>query len=205
MTEVPPGYEHTLIAVGQPYGRWPSPGRDGAVLTLEPGWMELTMFMSRPRPEEIAAVRAGRAEFAWVTCPHAGMLCFRLGTLPWWDAPYEAHKAGTPGWAEAVVPGMHHLLAITLVDADDGITRALRPVTWPPHFTGAVRDAVAGHLAAPRDDSAARAELTALWDSGTSEQVMRRAQATCTGGQSNPRRRPGPGAGSTEARLARPR
>jgi hypothetical protein len=203
MTEVP--LEYSVIAVGKPYGGAPSPGRDGALLTLAPGWTELTLFMSRPRPDEIAAVRAGRPEFAWVTCPHAGMLCFRLGALPWWDAPYEAHKASTPGWAESVIPGMHHLLVITLVGADDGITRALRPLTWPPHFTGAVRDAVAGHLAAPRDDSAARAELAALWESGTSEQVMRRAQATCTGGPSAARRRPGPGPGSTADRPARPR
>jgi hypothetical protein len=202
MDETPvPGFSADLIAVGGPYGGSHRAWTPGPRLTLEPGRIGLTLFYPRPSPAEVASVQVGLTAFAWVPAPHAGLLCFRLGALPWSDAPYEAHKSG-PGWAESVRPGLHHVAVITLVDADQGTVRALRPLTWPPQFTAAIRDSAKAQLATPRDDDAAASEIQALWAAGDPGYlVATRATATCTGGQRTPR--PGGPPGSPAARMTR--
>lgn len=201
MPEEPPGTE--IVAIGQPYASMPSLPRDGGRITLRPGRTELTMFMAGPSPAEIEEVRTGRAEFGWITRPHSGMLCFRLGHLPWWDAPCEPYQASVPEWPQGVTPGMHQLLAIVLVDTRTAITSAVRLLTWPPHFAGAVRDAVAGHLARPRDDMATLSEISDLWAAGDPEHLMRAyAEVTCTGGQQAPARKSGRSPGRTPGRKS---
>jgi hypothetical protein len=173
------------LAVGEPYHpttrQWPETPH----LRLTTDGCELALFFRSPTPREVAAVQRGKAKFAWIDSEHTAVLAFRFDDgVPWSDTPYTPHREHTDTPA-GLPPGDGHLLVVVvLVDAATGIVRAIRAVTWPPRFAGAVRRSLDRLLAAPFSPQAADAALEALYARypKTAELVRQRADVVCTGG-----------------------
>ena len=113
------------------------------------------------------------------------MLAFRFDDgVAWSDTPYTPHREHTDTPAGLPSGDGHLLVVVVLVDAATGIVRAIRAVTWPPRFAGAVRRSVDRLLAAPFSPQAADAALEALYGRypKTAELVRQRADVVCTGG-----------------------
>jgi len=140
------------IAVGKPYNpavrTWP----ETPLLRVTPKGVELVLFFNNPTSKEVNEIRNGVPQFAWVDLGQVAFLCFRFGTLSWADCPF--HVCRQPADERGMPPGEAsdggHLLTTTvLVNAADGIVRALRAITWPPEFADAVRQTVRRQLDTP--------------------------------------------------------
>ena len=174
-----------LLEVGQLYNpkrtRWPETPH----LRLSPAGCELALFFTRPAADEIQQVRKNPVSFAWVDEDLVSVLCFRFGTLPWMDAPFEPWRAPIEDRGVPVGgPGQRLLLQIVLVDAHTGIVKALRTVTWDPAFAKAVRETIRRQLASPYDHPAAGRQLGAIYQQD-SRTLAGRATVRCTGGAGN--------------------
>jgi hypothetical protein len=147
------------LEVGQPYHpartRWPQ----GTHLRINRNGIDLVLFMDRPKASEVRACKQGPVQWAWVSGEHASVLCYRFGTEPWGDSPYQAHRE--PQADRGTPPG--NAVQIILVDASSGIVRALRLVGWSQEFLDAVLANVADQLARPADERAAEAELNRFY------------------------------------------
>jgi hypothetical protein len=74
-------------------------------------------------------------------------------------------------------------VVVVLVDADSGIVRAIRAVTWPPRFVAVVRHSLDRMLGTPFSPQAADVALEVLYARypRTAELVRLRADVVCTG------------------------
>lgn len=179
-------------AVGKPYNPSRTVWPETPFLRLTEQGTQLLLFYRSPTDQEISAIRVGKASFGWIGSEHTGVLGFRFQPLPWSDVPYTPHRKSPddmPGLPEG---GDQQLVQVVLVDADTGIIRAVRTLTWPERFTKAVRASVQEMLDKPFSPSAADAALDALYARypDTNQLVRQRADVTCTGGT---RQAAGPG------------
>ncbi|GEM_PF-5808294 len=152
-------------------------------LHLSEQLVELVVYLGEPSAEEIADVQTGALGLALVdAAPHCLFLGVRLGTQPWTDAIFEAHRTrhDLTGFIEQA--GDSLALRVLLVDAQNGILVAWRFGELPVDFTDAIRAAVAAQLAATYDPDATSALIDGTYQQfPTSEALVRQfASATCT-------------------------
>jgi hypothetical protein len=168
-------------AVGEPYGGKPKTWPETPHLRLSPAGCELVLFYGAPTRDEVRDVKSGVVQWAWVESERVAVMCFRIGTMPWSDAPFEVHRVpederGIPAGG----PDDGLLVTVMLVDATDATIRVIRVVTWPAAFAEKVRDTVRRHLDAPPVPTAAAAALEALYAEYPSERLAKeRADARC--------------------------
>jgi hypothetical protein len=179
--------------VGKPYSptraKWP----EAIDFNWRGGGFEMRMFLRGPTGEEIDGIGKGRAEFALHIESPAIFLLYRFvpGMAMWSDAPYSYHLAQRALPEEVALPDIlpspqsRDLLSIILVDADSGLVKALREVSFSPEFSRALRQGV-------RDTSASAWPGDAQYDRllkrvyarfPTSADMARAATVRCTGGQ----------------------
>lgn len=164
--------------------RWPEIGQ----LRITPDGVELALFMARITPQEIADIRTGVAEFAWVDGEHVAVLGYRFGGegRGWSDNPYHPGRdrhAGLP--AGAGEADKHLVVSVVLVDADTGLIVAMRQTTWPPGFVRRVAETVNRMLATGYREAAHDGALDAIYSRYPSSEalVSERADITCVGGK----------------------
>jgi hypothetical protein len=130
-------------------------------------------------------VRKGRADFALVVDPPVLMLCYRLGDgIHWSDAPFSWHRV--PADQRALPPDtepvQRALLHAVLIDANNGIIRAMRAMSLSPSFTAALHRAIRAQAAIPWEPRAYDATL-ALLQRRTSAELAEGAEVKCRGGE----------------------
>lgn len=176
------------LRVGAPYNParrvWP----ETAQYSYRGGGHELVLFLRRPTPAEVAAVRGGASEFALYHHEDQICLLYRFGRpgegIPWSDAPTSWHLVPA---AERVLPpatsgAERALLTVVLVDAADGLVRALRTVTWSPAFTAAVHAALRDQAARPWSEALYDANRTLLYARYPSTEALLAVAPTRTRG-----------------------
>lgn len=119
------------------------------------GAHDLVLRVRRPTDAEVAAVARGPADFG-VLDPGDGDLLFVLyrfgAAVGWSDVPFSPHllPAAERTPPPDPEPGADRaLLAVVLVDAADGIVRALRAVALPPDVTAALHAGIVRLLSRP--------------------------------------------------------
>lgn len=159
-----------MLEVGKLYNpkrtRWPK----GAQLQLTTEGAELLLLFGSPTSAEIQDARKGVPQWGWISGENIGLLLFRLGTQPWSEAPFQAHRQAEP----VGVPSSQ--LSVTLVDAHTGIIKSLRLLAWSEEFTTEVRRNVESQLSRPSNDLGAQAELDGWFSRETA--VLAREHAT---------------------------
>lgn len=177
------------LRVGQPYHpgrkRWP----EGAEYNYRAGGHELAIRLSRPMPAEIEGVRRGQSEFALYASGDQLLLLYRFGApgagLPWSDAPYSWHEA--PAEQRQLLPetegAARALLTVVLLDADTGLIRALRAVTFSPAFTTALHAAIRAQAGQPWSEALYDANRALLYGRyPTTEALLAACAIRCQGG-----------------------
>ena len=177
-----------IQAIGLPLAlgirRW----ADGPLFTYRTDGLRLIIGATAPTTAEIAAVQGSACEFALASEEDVIFFLYRFApALPWSDCPYSWHLVDEPDRVRIDAPpdaADHALLAVTLVDANTGIVRALRLTTCSPALTLALHRAViaqAGRIFAGRAVHAERVRrLYARFP--TPEALLPRAIARCCGG-----------------------
>ncbi|MFD9685121.1 hypothetical protein ACFWXO_05095 [Kitasatospora sp. NPDC059088] len=178
-TSPQPPFPNTL-AVGQPYSPHITRWRDGtAELRLTAQGAQFVLAVSKPAKHEIKAFAKGNAEFAVVNGDHVTLLLYKFTDpfdsnpkhgLPWSDAPWEYHRQAQLAPADLPTSGVPLYLA--LVDADTGITQALRLIGLPAEFSAALREGIVRQKAHPMDNNAATAEINRFYQQAPSDLVL---------------------------------
>ncbi|MBO2461563.1 hypothetical protein [Actinomadura violacea] len=157
-------------AVGEPYDP-KNPRRrydDGFHFSFSDTGIMLVGFMAGPKPAEIQDFKSGVAQFALVDGESCAVLCFRFGTQPWSDAPWEAWRL--PAGYRLPEQGAN-LITIVLVDGDTGIVKVVRTIGWKPDFAAAAHRVFSRLVAGPASPEAATADLNRLFALPTAELV----------------------------------
>lgn len=176
------------LAVGERYNATLATIPDGtANWRFTTTGVELLLGLSRPSSTEIRDVKTGLAQFALLSADHVLMMAHRFGTMPWSDAPWEASRqrlAGEePGLIE-VTASQHLMIQVVLVDADSGVVRAVRHVSWNHAFVEAVRAAIQRQLAVTGDPSRAQAQIQSWYGRYPDTQSLAAgADIRCDGGR----------------------
>lgn len=154
-----------VYKVGKPYSnrrQWP----ELAQYNYRGGEHELVLFLNSPTADEINAVRRESAEFGLFVERDLIVLLYRFGSaLGWSDAPYSIHLV--PREQRSTPPSTneseHALLHVMLVDATNGIVRALRVIAMPPEFTQALHRAIQEQAEMPFTRSGYNGRLESLF------------------------------------------
>lgn len=176
------------IKVGKLYNpkvrRWP----ECAQFSCRGGRWELVLFFPDPSQREIDAVRAGRAEFAMLVRRPVLFFIYRFaaGAIPWSDAPttihlVPEHERGLP--EQPKTEYQRALLTVILVDATNGITRAVRATSLGPSFSEALFAATVAQAAEPWEpDAYNHAQQAAYAEFPTADAMAMAAVVRCVGG-----------------------
>lgn len=114
---------------------------------------ELRLFYATPTEKEVEGVKKGECEFAFLADGPVIFVMYRFGQAPWSDTPYSWHLV--PDDMKPAMPTSPQtaetraILSVILVDALTGIVKALRAVTFSPHFTHLLHAAIAAQASTP--------------------------------------------------------
>lgn len=141
-----------VMQVGAPYSLTRTTWEERPEYNYRAGHHELRLFYRNLRPIEIASVESGEARFALARYQDALFFCYKFGEgIPWSDCTFSIHLVNAeerqlpPDWSEQEARA---LLTTILVDAADGIVKALRVLTLSPGFTRQLHDAIRKQAAA---------------------------------------------------------
>lgn len=135
-----------IVAIGKPLFE----GRDELPEAIEYNYQggdhTLLLSMKNLHPEEIRAVREEQAEFGLYCENEIIFLLYRFGeALPWsdsaftwWNVAEEDRRIPAP----QANPAERILLKIILVEAANGIVKAIRVTTLSPNFTEKLHNAI---------------------------------------------------------------
>lgn len=156
--------------VGKPYNSAVREWLETPKYDFRSGAHELVLFFNKPTSAEISAVKTGKAEFALVVQGDIIFLLYRFGTpIDWSDASYSWHSVQE---SERMLP--EHILAtgetravltVILVDAANGITQAIRLVSFSPSFTSRLHQAINEQAQKPFNQASYDKQLENLYKS----------------------------------------
>ncbi len=162
---------------------------EGAQYNYRGGEHELVVFLAAPAPKELRAFR-GDWQFGLVVRPEVLFLLYQPGGMPWSDAPYGWHQVQRGRPAEAVppfelpTPESRALLNVVLVDAETGIIRHLKGVTFSPAFSRALHAAISAQIEHPVTAAEYGRAVDRYYRTyARTEDLLARAEVRCTGGE----------------------
>ena len=178
----------TIYRVGELY---PSPSGkrhwpEGVDYNYRGGEHELRLFYRSPSAAEIADTKTGEARFAIAVEGDIVFFCYRFGGQPWGDCGFSIHLVPENERVlppEQIGPEERALLNVILIDAENGVIRALRAVSLSPKFTAKLHAAIRAQAARPLPaDYDAQAEaIYRRYDSAALAQ--QRAAVRCRGNE----------------------
>jgi hypothetical protein len=177
----------TTLAVGKPYMPGHRTFPEGSDYNYRSGAHELRLFLAHPTPKGVAAVESGPVEFGLMVESEGLFLVVRFGRALSFDCSYQWHRVDPaervpPPSHEETSPELRVLLTIILVDAQSGLVRALRAVTFAPEFTRAIHCAIADQITRPFDDAAHSRWADSMLRYST-DQLWARTTIRCRGGE----------------------
>jgi hypothetical protein len=135
-----------IVAIGKPLFEDRTELPEAIEYNYQAGDHTLLLSMKNLHPKEIEAVREAEAEFGLYCENGIVFLLYRFGdTLPWsdsafswWNVAVEDRQIPAP----QANPAERILLKIILVEAGNGIVKAIRVTTLSPAFTEKLHDAI---------------------------------------------------------------
>lgn len=174
------------LTVGSAYHPSRTSWPECAQYNYRSGAHELVLFLGSPSPTETEACKSGQAHFALYARDSLLLLLYELSPgLPWSDAPYSwhllpAHERDLP--SADLGPEARAHLTIVLVDANTGLVRALRLVSFSHEFTVALHAAIRAQAAHAFDAKRYDRELAALYARCSTAKLLELCPARCLGG-----------------------
>ena len=134
------------IAVGQLYLPSRTSYPEGCEYNFSANGHELKLFFNNPSKGEIHEVRKGLPRFKLLFYRKSVVfLCFKLGALPWSDAPYSWWRVPEEvrSQPQPIPEGEGALLTIVLIDSETGIVKAIRAIGLPTDLSRELHRAIA--------------------------------------------------------------
>lgn len=175
-----------IYEVGKPYNPNVTRWEELPEYNFRSGQHELLLFFRAPTGAEIESVKTGAARFAFTVEHDVIFLLYEFKPgVNWGDAAFQIHlvKPDERKLPEPEATETRALLSVMLIDADTGILRAMRAITFSPEFTRALHEAIRQQAAAPFDPDTHRARVQRIYARLDTNDLRRRAVATCKGGK----------------------
>lgn len=137
------------LQVGQLYIKGKPRWEEMADYTYRRGQHELRLFMDRPSPHEVEAIRSGLSRFALAVTGPVIWLAFIFGDLPWNTATFNIHLVPEAEREAPPAPTriqQRALLQVVLVDAATGLVQTLRVLAFSGTFSNALHRAIQAQL-----------------------------------------------------------
>ena len=177
-----------IYAVGHPYSQNVTSWPDGS---SDYNWFddghELRLFLDNPTSRELHDYKKGRAEFSLAVVGPIISIAYRFGAQPWSDSTYNYWLTPADRRPEMLTTwekeAQRFLLQVVLIDASNGIVKALRAVTLSPEFSAAL--AIAARHQVEKGDPGAAYDRTIesyLQTYPQSTDLLPLSIARCTGG-----------------------
>jgi hypothetical protein len=135
-----------IVAIGKPLFEGRNELPEAIEYNYQSGDHTLLLSMKNLHPKEIEAVREAEAEFGLYCENSIIFLLYRFGeTLPWSDSAFSWWNVAEEDRqipARQANPAERILLKIILVEAANGIVKAIRVTTFSPEFTEKLHDAI---------------------------------------------------------------
>ena len=152
----------TVVKLGDVYPGWRGPLPEGTRFEFNSAGPLLLHSYRKPTPREIRGARTGRMRFGLLPAGQHTLFLLYDGenlTGSWGDAPY-AYGLVHGDFREVprAEPGQGLLMLSVLVDADSGVTHALRGTSLTPAFSAELTRLVDAQRAALPGFSAAKHE-----------------------------------------------
>lgn len=141
-----------VLTVGQPFSHERSKWEDGRIeYRFFSGNHMLQLCLGQLTPQEIKAFRKNPVRVALFIEGNVIFFIFKIeGCMDWSDQGFSIHLVHEQNRdLPSLPPGMRTPLNLVLVDADTGIVRALRMVTFSPHFSRLLHDAMRRQIELP--------------------------------------------------------
>lgn len=173
------------LEVGKPYNpnrrQWP----EAAQYNYRAGGHELVLFYNQPDSKEVTDIKNGVSQFAITPKEDVIFFCYKFGDAKWSDAPFSIHLVPE---AERSLPSVLTdtevmLLTTILVDASNGIVKAIRVQSLSNNFSQTLHRLIREQAAKPFPGHEAYDQIIAVYCArNDSRQIARQAVARCTGG-----------------------
>src|SRR6516165_5080205 len=125
------------LEVGKPYDPRLRSWSEGADYNFRSGAQELRIFLARPTRSEVEAIRSGPVEFGFFAEPLGLFLLTRFGSFLSFDCSYHWQRMAEvtgdrtlPPASLETSPELRAILTIILIEASDGVVRAVRVVSF---------------------------------------------------------------------------
>ena len=148
------------------------------------GSHELVIAYPNPHKREIEAVGEATAHFAFTVVRDILVFQYRFGAaVPWSDCGYNWHRLPEDERVlpEDPAPDERAVLRVIFIDANTGIIKALRVLTFSHTFTRRLHQAIRAQAARPFPADYAQ-QAAVLFQNYSTKALRRRALASCTGG-----------------------
>jgi hypothetical protein len=146
-----------IIVIGQIYhpgkNHWP----EAVDYNFREGKHELRLFLHSPSPDEVTAIQRLPAAFSFAVVKEAIFFAFKFGWMSWGDCGFSIHKVPEnqrvlPPVSPILTENETAVLHTILVDAENGIVRAIRLCTFSRLFTLKLHQAITLQASQPFPD-----------------------------------------------------
>ncbi len=176
----------TKYSIGEPYiankTAWPQ----AYEYNYSQGSHTLRMFVRTLHSKEIEGIREGKAQFALTIIGDIIFLHFRFaGAFDWSDCPYSIHMVDKDLQELPNLdfePDIGAILTVFLVDAENGILKAMRVLTFNHRFTMKLHQAIIDQYHRPFNQADYERQVIETYKCYTSKQLLMKSIAKTTAG-----------------------
>lgn len=163
--------------VGTPYIPGKTSWTETGEYNCRSGAHELRLFFRNLRDQEIAAVASGEAKFSLAVVDDIIFMLYKIGdAFQWSDAPYTWHTLpeSERDLPPALAASEKMLLTVVLVEASNGIVKALRLVSMPHDFSLKLNAAIRKQADMPFDQKQYDQHLASIYARFNTGELRRR-------------------------------
>lgn len=156
-----------VLRVGELYIPSRKHWQEGAEYNFSASGHELRLFFATPTVAEVRAVRRAPIHIGLIFAPPVIDLVWKIdGIGDWSDCPYSWHllPASHRVLPEETSDQQRALLNVLLIDAGNGILKAIRAVSLPPHATARLHAAIREQAGLAWNFPEYRAAIDRLYD-----------------------------------------
>jgi hypothetical protein len=151
---------------------------EGVIFEFTQSGPILLMFFNHPTENEIASIKSGKLELAFLEKDEVIFILSKFQGMSWIDAPYTVHLS-KPFTFDNMTPDQGFGLTIYLIDASSGILKAIRYVGLSNDFSGKLKATILRQKEMSFDAIAYNRRINTIYANYSTDDLVRRAETFC--------------------------
>jgi hypothetical protein len=151
---------------------------EGVIFEFTQSGPILLMFFNHPTENEIASIKSGKLELAFLEKDEVIFILSKFQGMSWIDAPYTVHLS-KPFTFDDMAPDQGFGLTIYLIDANSGILKVIRYVGLSNEFSRKLRAAILRQKETHFDKTLHDLKINSIYANYSTDDLVRRAETFC--------------------------